>query len=120
MCIRDRLGAVLVWLWQWVAVGIAGFLAGGYLTGHILQASGMATGSMSGGLLVLGGLVGALLMIAVFDWALILLSAFSGATVIIQELAPERLPALGLFVGLVAVGLVVQGRFGRPPSTVST
>ena len=66
------LGAVLVWLWQWVAVGIAGFLAGGYLTGHLLQASGMATGSMPGGVFVLGGLVGALLMIAVFDWALIL------------------------------------------------
>ena len=31
------LGAVLVWLWQWVAGGIAGFLASGYLTSHILQ-----------------------------------------------------------------------------------
>src|SRR4029453_10162628 len=99
------LGAVLVWLGQWVAVGIAGFLAGGYLTGHLLQAGGMATGSMPGGLFILGGLVGALLMIAVFDWALIILSSLSGATVIIQALALERLPALGLFVGLVAVGL---------------
>jgi len=113
------LGAVLVWLWQWVAVGIAGFLAGGYLTGHILHASGMATGGMSGGLFVLGGLVGALLMIAVFDWALIILSSLSGATVIIQELSLERLPAVGIFVGLVAVGIVVQGRLGRPHSTLS-
>jgi hypothetical protein len=113
------LGAVLVWLWQWVAVGIAGFLAGGYLTGHILQSSGMATGYLPGGLFVLGGLVGAILMIAVFDWALIILSALSGATVIVQELALERLPALGLFVGLVAVGIVVQGWRGRQQSTLS-
>ena len=113
------LGAVLVWLWQWVAVGIAGFLAGGYLTGHILHASGMASGGMSGGVFVLGGLVGAILMIAVFDWALIILSSLSGATVIIQELSLERLPAVGIFVGLVAVGIVVQGRLGRPHSTLS-
>jgi hypothetical protein len=113
------MGAVLVLLWQWVAVGIAGFLAGGYLTGHILQASGMATGYLPGGLLVLGGLVGAILMIAVFDWALIILSSLSGATVIVQELSLERLPALGIFVGLVAVGIVVQGWRGWPQSTLS-
>jgi hypothetical protein len=108
------LGAVLVLLWQWVAVGIAGFLAGGYLTGHILQASGMAPGYVPGGLFILGGLVGAILMIVVFDWALIILSSLSGATVILQALPLERLPALGIFVGLVAVGIVVQGRLGRP------
>jgi hypothetical protein len=113
------LAAALGWLGQWVAVGSAGFLAGGYLTGHLLQASGMATGYLPGGLFVLGGLVGALLMMAVFDWALLLLSALSGAAVIVQALALERLPALGLFAGLVAVGLVVQGRLGRPPPTVS-
>ena len=114
------LGAVLVLLWQWVAVGIAGFLAGGYLIGHILQASGLATGYMPGGLFILGGLVGAILMLVVFDWALIILSSLSGATVIIQELPLERLPALLIFVGLVAVGIVVQGRLGRPHSTLST
>ena len=59
-------------------------------------------------------------MIVVFDWALIILSSLSGATVIIQELPLERLPALLIFVGLVAVGLVVQGRLGRPPSPLST
>jgi hypothetical protein len=110
-------GALLVLLWQWVAVGSAGFLVGGYLAGHILQVSGMMTGYIPWGLFVLGGLVGAILMIAVFDWALIVLSSLSGATVIIQVLPLEQLPALVIFVGLVAVGIVVQGRLGRPPSS---
>jgi hypothetical protein len=111
-------GALLALLWQWVAVGSAGFLAGGYLAGHILHASGMMTGYMPWGLFLLGGLVGAILMIAVFDWALIVLSSLSGATVIIQVLPLERLPDLMIFGGLVAVGIIVQGgRRGWPPSS---
>lgn len=110
-------GALLGLLWQWVAVGIAGFLAGGYLAGHILQASGMMTGYVPWGLFILGGFVGAILMIAVFDWALIVLSSLSGATIILQALPLERFPALVIFVGLVAVGIVVQGRLGRSPSS---
>jgi hypothetical protein len=107
-------GALLVLLWQWVAIGVAGFLAGGYLAGHMLQASGMATGSPLWGLFVLGGLVGAILMIVVFDWALIVLSSLSGANVIVQALPLERLPAMVIFVGLVTVGIVVQARLWRP------
>jgi Domain of unknown function (DUF4203) len=107
-------GALLVLLWQWVAIGVAGFLAGGYLAGHMLQASGMATGSLPWGLFVLGGLVGAILMIVVFDWALIVLSSLSGANVIVQALPLERLPAMVIFVGLVTVGIMVQARLWRP------
>jgi len=107
-------GALLVVLWQWVAVGVAGFLAGGYLAGHILQATGIGMGTVPWGLFVLGGLVGSLLMIAVFDWALIILSSLSGATVIVQALALERLSTMVIFVGLVAVGIMVQARLWRP------
>ena len=101
-------GALLVLLWQWMAVGVAGFLAGGYLAGQLLHANGMATGAVPWGLFLLGGLVGSILMIAVFDWALIVLSSLSGATVIVQALPLERLLAVVIFAGLAAVGIVVQ------------
>jgi Domain of unknown function (DUF4203) len=108
-------GALLVVLWQWVAVGVAGFLAGGYLVGQLLPATGVGTGTVPWGLFLLGGFIGSILMIAVFDWALIVLSALSGATVIVQALPFERLPAVGIFVGLTAVGIMVQARRWRSP-----
>jgi hypothetical protein len=101
------LGALLSVLLQRVLVGVAGFLAGGYL----LHALALNAGHSSWAWLafVIGGVVGALLILAVFDWALIALSALTGAALISQNVALGQWPSELLFAVLLVFGLVVQG-----------
>jgi hypothetical protein len=82
---------------------------GGHLLASVLSGAGLVSGA--GWLVYLvGGLVGALLVVRLFDWALIVLSVLLGAALLVQALAVGADARSLLFVVLVAVGLVVQGR----------
>ena len=103
------LGILLAILIERLAVGAAGFVVGGHLLASVLSGAGLVGGA--GWLVYLvGGLVGALLVVRLFDWALIVLSVLLGAALLVQALAVGADARSLLFVVLVAVGLVVQGR----------
>ena len=103
------LGILLAILLERIAVGIAGFVAGRHLLAGVISGSGLVHGA--GWLVYLvGGIIGALLVARLFDWALIALSVLLGAALIVQGLAVAAGSRALLFLVLVAVGLVVQGR----------
>ena len=101
-------GALLALFLQKVAIGIAGFVAGGKLALAIAAAFIANAAQFYWPTFIIGGLLGAILLLVLFDWALVFLSSIVGAYLI---QAVVRLPATGatvLFVILVVVGVLVQ------------
>ena len=75
-------GALVALLVQKVAIGVGGFLAGGYFLMIMLRTWALQPPEYTWVAFLVGGCIGALLMFFVFDWALILFSSISGAHLI--------------------------------------
>ena len=102
------MGAFLALFLQKIAIVIAGFLAGGKLAMGLVAAF-IAEGARYPGItFIVGGIIGAILLLAVFDWALIVLSAVVGAHLISHTVVLPPTGATLLFVGLAAIGIIVQ------------
>jgi hypothetical protein len=101
-------GALLALFLQKVAIGIAGFLAGGKLATAIAAAFFVQHANYSGVVFVIGGLIGAILLLALFDWALIGLSSVVGAYLISGVFVIPASGATILFIVLVAIGVIFQ------------
>ncbi len=110
------LGALIAIWAQKFAVGLAGFLAAGYLAHTVALAFTPDPGAWIA--FAVGGIVGSLLLLALFDWTLIALSSLLGAALIAQHIPwPEPLPFIA-FVVLLGLGIAIQSRSvrrGRPP-----
>jgi hypothetical protein len=105
-------GALIALFAQKLAVGVAGFLAGGYL-GHAL-AQNLNLEPHAWIFFIVAGVLGALLLVALFDWTLIVLSSLTGALVIVEQVPwPAPWPAV-VFLGLLVVGLAIQASQFRP------
>ncbi len=117
--VAGLLGAVLAIFLQKLAVGIAGFFAGGYIAADIAGMLGWANPQFTWVLFAAGGIVGALLVVGLFDWALILLSSLMGASLITQGIHPAASIAVLLDLGLFVFGIILQAglrRRARPAS----
>jgi len=102
------IGALLALFLQKIAIAVAGFLAGGKLA-MALVAAFIAEGARYPGIaFIVGGIIGAILLLALFDWALIVMSAVVGAYLIGHTVTLPPTGATILFVGLAALGIVVQ------------
>ena len=102
-------GAVLAIFFQRVAIGIAGFMAGGYLGQVAIEGlAGAASGQTSTVAFVIGGAIVAILAIVLLDWALIGISAVLGAALISQWAAHDTLWRSVVFVALFLAGAAVQ------------
>ena len=99
-----------------LAIGIAGFLAGGYILTSLTAMLGLNEGLLYWVFYGIGGIIGILLVMFLFDWALIVLSSLAGASLIVQSLAGAG--SLLLLI-LVIAGIVIQGmilyREDNPP-----
>ena len=95
-------GALLAVFAQKLAVGIAGFLAGGYLAIGLLGLFGVELGQQWWQPFVFGGILGALISYPLFDWALI-----------VQALEIGTDLALPLTVLAALVGVTIQARVFR-------
>jgi len=101
--------ALLAIFLQSVAIGIAGFLAGGYILTVLAGMMGLNQGAFSWIVYIIGGIIGVLLVIFLFDWAIITLSSLAGASLITQALLlPNGIGGV-IFIALVIVGVVIQG-----------
>ena len=101
-------GALLALFLQKVAIGIAGFVAGGRLALAVAAAFVGDSAQYYWLTFIIGGVVGAILLLILFDWALIFLSSIVGAYLI---QAVVTLPPTGttiLFIVLVVVGVLIQ------------
>ncbi len=107
------LGALLAILFQRLSVGIAGFLAGGYLINILLASLRIDAGAVWWITYILGGLIGFILVLALFDWALIILSSLMGASIIVQALALASNLAILAFILLLVIGIAIQAGWMR-------
>jgi hypothetical protein len=106
--------ALLAIFLQRAAVGIVGFLAGGYVVLSLLNILQLGqTTILTWALVFVGAIVGVILALVVFEWALIVLSSLSGAGLIAQSVGVGRPLAALTFVAALIVGLAVQGRMLR-------
>jgi hypothetical protein len=105
--------ALLALFLQRLAVGLVGFLAGGYVALALLDALQIQLGVAAWIIFVVGGIISAALVAALFDWALILLSSLTGASMVIQAFDLGELLNFFVFVFLIVMGIGIQASVKR-------
>jgi len=100
------IGAIISVFLQRLVAGIAGFLAGGYV--FYMLAVDLNYEKYAWIAMAAGGVLGAFMALSLFNWALVILSSLFGAAVIIQNVQIETSMSSWAFIGLFAVGLIVQ------------
>jgi hypothetical protein len=109
-------GAILALVLQQVAVGIVGFVLGGYGLVSLVTTLGFQMDQWNWVVFIVGGIVGALLAWYLFDPALIGLSSLAGASLITGGLGLTSPLDLVVFLVLFLVGVAFQaGLMWREP-----
>jgi hypothetical protein len=102
------LGALLAIGLQKVAIGLAGFFAGGYVALALLGLGGVQAPVLSWVLTLAGAVIGVVLTLMLFDWGLIALSSLAGAGAIVQALDLTRALSVLVFLVLLTGGVALQ------------
>ena len=108
--VAGAVGAIIAIFFQKVAIVVAGFAAGGYITLILFHQFAGVSAQMVWMPYVIGGIIGAIILFFVFDWALIILSTLAGAGLIVQVLAFKPWVEITLFFVLIIAGMVVQAK----------
>jgi hypothetical protein len=92
-----------------IAIGIAGFLGGGYVLLSIAALLGLDKGAVPWIAFILGGVIGVALIAFLFDWTLISISSLAGAAMVVGAL--HFAPSTGsvVFLILLIAGVLIQG-----------
>jgi hypothetical protein len=107
-------GVLLAVVVQQIAIGLAGFIFGGYALLSLLAALGLRISPWEWLIYIIGGIIGAVLVLYLFDPALIGLSALVGATLVTEAVRLSGIVTLTppvdlvLWVVLVIVGIAFQ------------
>ena len=108
--VTGLLGALLSVLLQKFAIGMAGLVAGGYVTYSLLQMAIVEAGQYQWLIIAAGALLGAVLAGSMFDWAMILITSVCGSVLIYQGASLDFSFGYILLIGLVLLGIIVQGK----------
>ncbi len=102
--------ALLAIFLESIAIGIAGFLGGGYVLLSIAGMLGLDRGGISTWIIfVVGGILGVILVALLFSWALITISSLAGASMVVAAFGMTAATAGLVFIGLVIAGVIIQG-----------
>lgn len=113
-------GAFLAVFAQHIAIGLGGFLAGGFLAMDAFEKfSWLDFASLASlipteelyvqvAVFVVAGIVGMLVVAFIFDWALLLLSSLLGAAMIMESFTVNNTVYPFLFAGLFVLGVILQ------------
>jgi hypothetical protein len=101
-------GALLATALQRLAIAVAGFFAGGYVTLALLDLVGLQAPTLGWILALVGAFLGVILTVVLFEWGLIILSSLAGAGVIVQAVDLTTTMTLVAFVALLAIGIAIQ------------
>lgn len=101
--------ALLAIFLESIAIGIAGFIGGGYVVLSIASMLGFDKGIATWIIFVGGGILGVILVLALLNWALITISALAGASMIVSAIGLGAARAGLVFIGLVIAGVLIQG-----------
>lgn len=99
---------ILAFVMQKIGLGVAGFLAGGYVAMSIVNELGCNISWLPWVLFAIGGVIGVVFTLVLFDWALIFLSSLSGAFLLVQVMGFSLHLTQILFVLLFAIGIATQ------------
>jgi len=102
--------ALLAVFVQRFAIGLAGFLGGGYLALQILPFLNLDYTWIPWAAFILGGILGVIFVNAFFDWALIILSSGAGASMLVGALHLNEVVGVLLFILLAVIGISFQAR----------
>jgi hypothetical protein len=100
--------AVLAIFVETLAIGVAGFLGGGYILLSLAGLFGLDKGIVAWVVFIVGGIIGVVLIASLFDWALIIISSLAGSSMILNAFHFAKLVAAVAFIVLVIIGIVVQ------------
>lgn len=112
--------ALLAIFLQTIAIGIAGFFAGGFTLTSLAGMLGMDTGGAFWIIYVIGGIIGLVVVLYLFDWAVITLSSLAGASMLAQAFGPPDGASTFVFAVLFLIGIVVQGAVFRSENPAGT
>lgn len=101
--------ALLAIFLESVAIGIAGFLGGGYIVLNIISLFGLDKGATTWIAFIIGGIIGVALIIFLFDWTLISISSLAGASMVVSGLNIGAANAGLVFFILSIAGVLIQG-----------
>lgn len=101
-------GAVLAVGLQKLAIGLVGFVAGGYGATFLWQTLGLPDGRIELLPFILGGILASVLVVIAFEYGLIALTSWGGATLISRELDLNGWLGAAVFFGLIIAGVVIQ------------
>ncbi|HEX8992081.1 MAG TPA: hypothetical protein VF784_10430 [Anaerolineales bacterium] len=102
--------ALLAIFLESVAIGIAGFLGGGYVLLSIATMLGLDRGGSASWLVfAIGGVLGILLVVLLVNWALITISSLAGASMVVSSFGMTAATAGLVYLGLVIAGILIQG-----------
>jgi hypothetical protein len=104
------LAALLAIAVQRFAIGMAGFLVGGYIALQVLPALNLEGGWATVLAFIVGGVIGIIMVGMFLGWALISLSSLAGAALIVNALNLDSGLDILIFIILVVVGVVFQAR----------
>lgn len=105
--------ATLAVFLQSLAIGVAGFLSGGYVLTALTEMLGISANLPAWILFIIGGLIGIVLVGFLFDWAIIALSSLAGTSLLIRTFFPQSGSAQLIFIILFLFGVIVQGSLLR-------
>ena len=100
--------AVLAIFLETLAIGVAGFLGGGYILLSLAGLFGLDKGIIAWIIFIVGGIIGAVLIAFLFDWALIIISSLAGSSMVVNAFHFAKLMSVLMFIVLVFIGIVVQ------------
>lgn len=108
--VAGALGAILAIFLHKFALGLAGFLIGGFLASTILPGDSIPFLTQQPGWLIfiVGGLFGLIFSGMLFNWALIIITSITGAYMIIQTISLNPLFKFILLLLLVFSGALIQ------------
>jgi hypothetical protein len=110
--------AILALILQRIMIGVAGFIAGGYLGVALLDALQLPVTDYRWVVFILGGLVGILIVKMLFDLSLVIISSAAGAILISRAIGLDGAKSLIILLVLIIAGVVVQSVRGKPkPAT---
>jgi hypothetical protein len=107
------LGALLVYFFEKIAIGTAGFFAGAYIASRLVSYLGTQVKSWDWIIILIGGIIGIILMYIIFDWALIILSSLAGTILIVEGFKLIGLIAIIIGIFLFAAGIFFQFGLNR-------
>ncbi len=102
------IGIVIALFLQGLAIGIAGFLAGSYVTFSLLPVFGEFSLELTWLIVLIGGVAGLVLSILIIDWMRIFLSSVTGAAIIVHHISPDSWVKPAIWMVLSVAGIIIQ------------